>query len=195
MLAYPTDLNTTVSVVGIDPGSESLGFCDFKFDLLTFEIVSINPATFFGSRLNNDPWLTEIYGDRFARIKAHENNLLSLFEHIRPIAVVCESPFINMRRPQAYGALTEVIAAVRSAVLRYDYWKPLYSVDPSSAKRAVGAKGNADKQQVKAALSLMPHLVSALTVDLQALDEHSVDAIAIAYHQYLLYKNSTLPPA
>lgn len=67
-----------------------------------------------------------------------------------------------------------------------------YQVDPASVKRAIGAKGNADKDVVKYHIGLIPEIVNNLTHPLSAMDEHSVDATAVAYHQFLSYRNSTL---
>ena len=94
--------------------------------------------------------------------------------------------------PGAYGALVEVICGIRNAVIRYSDVKPLYKVDPSSVKQAIGAKGNADKNAVRDYVSKIPELINNLDNPLCSLDEHSIDAMAVAYHQLLSYRNSTL---
>jgi Holliday junction resolvasome RuvABC endonuclease subunit len=187
MLYIPSDTPTSTCIVGIDPGSETLGCAVMTFDIRTFEILKIQAQTYYGSRLPRSRWQIEVHGERTSRIWSHETNLLDIFNQHMPIAIVCESPFINMRRPQAYSALTEVVCAIRSAVHQYDIWRPLYLVEPSVAKKVVGAKGNADKDEVRQAIRQLPELFDHIE-NFESLDEHSVDAIAVAYSQYLLYK-------
>jgi Holliday junction resolvasome RuvABC endonuclease subunit len=86
---------------------------------------------------------------------------------------------MNLRRPQAYGALTEVVSMIRSTVIDHDWFVPFSLVDPPTVKMAVGAKGNADKDGVMAAMKLIPEITAL--IDCSTLDEHSVDAIAVGY--------------
>lgn len=136
--------------------------------------------------------LSRMHNDRVSRIKAHEDNLVSIYTQHSPIAIVSEAPFYNPRRPNAYGVLVEVICAIRNSIIHYSDTMCFYQVDPASVKRAIGAKGNADKDAVKYHMGLIAEVAGALETPLCALDEHSVDATAVAYHQYLAYKNSTL---
>lgn len=192
MLTLPNDNTTQACIVGIDPGSETLGVCIMHFNVVTLGITRIAPMTFTGSKLPTDPMLAILHGDRVSRVKAHEDNLFNIFIENSPIAVSTESPFYNPRMPGAYGALVEVICGIRNAVIRYSDVKPLYKVDPSSVKQAIGAKGNADKNAVRDYVSKIPELINNLDNPLCSLDEHSIDAMAVAYHQLLSYRNSTL---
>ena len=192
MLPYPADQNTQACIVGIDPGSETLGVSVLFFDVVTFQITKIIPRTYIGSKLPVDPMLSILHNDRVSRIKAHEDNLYSIYSEYSPVAIVSEAPFYNPRRPNAYGVLVEVICAIRNSIIRYSDTMCFYQVDPASVKRAIGAKGNADKDIVKHHIGLIPEIVNALTTPLAVLDEHAVDATAVAYHQFLSYRNSTL---
>lgn len=192
MFALPLDQTTEACIVGIDPGSETLGVCVLYFNVVTLAINRISPMTYTGSKLPSDPMLSILHGDRVSRVKAHEDNLFNIFSQNSPIAVSTESPFYNPRMPGAYGALVEVICGIRNAVIRYSDVKPLYKVDPSSVKQAIGAKGNADKDGVRGYISKIPEIIDRLDRPLSSLDEHSIDATAVAYHQLLSYRNSTL---
>ena len=85
----------------------------------------------------------------------------------------------------AYGALMEIVFAVRRAVLDYDNTQPLDTVDPPRAKKAVGATGNAKKPEMMASVLKLKEefkldeVTSNSTIE--NLDEHSIDALAIAY--------------
>lgn len=186
MLVIPKDSPSLVSVIGIDPGSETLGLAVLTYDLQTKLIVGCKANTYVGSKLRyNSPWIEEIHGARTARIKAHEENLVNIFKIERPVAIACESPFFNQRRPQAYGALTEVATAIRNAVLEYNEWLRLYFYDPPTVKRAVKAAGNALKDEVKAKVKQLDNLNYNGDKPLDSLDEHSIDSIAVAYCHYL----------
>ncbi len=185
MLRMPSDPGSIISVVGIDPGSTTLGTAVLWIDLNTMKVISSSAKTFHGDRLQGgESWLGDIHGDRFSRIAALEQSLLRLFMHVKPYMIASESPFMSMRRPQAYGVLTEVMCAIRNAVMLYDAWKPLYIIDPPTVKKNVGAAGNAGKEEVKQALLRLPELYYSGETPLELLDEHSVDALAVAYGRW-----------
>lgn len=185
MLVKPEDGSNTVVIIGIDPGSSQLGIGAIEIDMDTFMITSSIAWTIVGEKLMpKNSWAEELHGARYVRINALQKELLRVFNSYMPNFIASESPFYNQRRPQAYGALTEVICAVRSAVVSYDAWRKLDLIDPPTVKNAVGAKGNADKDMVKKAISLIPELKYNGNRPLQELDEHSIDALAVAYCRY-----------
>lgn len=191
MLTMPQDPCETACIIAIDPGSESLGCACLTVDIRTLQLRNIWSTTFHGSKLHPNPWTTFMFGERIAKIEAHAENLLYILESERPICLVCESPFINMKRPQAYGALMEVISAIRRVMMQYDAQRSMYMIDPPSAKKAVGAPGNADKQTVQQHILANVEIMQALSTPVSNLDEHSFDAIAIGYSQILSFRNTT----
>ena len=185
MLRLPKDGATTTTIVGIDPGTETLGVAIMTISLLDYSILSTEARTFHGSKLaGKESWLSEVFGSRTDRVKAHEENLLNIFNSVKPLLIASESPFYNQRFPQAYGALMEVICAIRSAVMRHSNWKSLGLFDPPTVKNAVGAQGNADKNTVYSKVIALNCLNYTGLVPITELDEHSIDAIAVAYCQY-----------
>lgn len=188
-LRLPEGSLTEGVVIGIDPGSDKLGFACIHYDLKTLEIVRTYARTFTASKMSLSPLTKQTHGQRYARIYKLSEVLLEMFQTINPTHVICESPFMAMRRPQAYGALMETVFAIRTALRQFDETIALDLIDPPSAKKAVGAPGNAKKEQVQAALTKM---FSALHYDdaewetpFATLDEHSVDAIAIGYSRVM----------
>lgn len=177
----PENASDVATIVGIDPGSETLGICLMSFNVTTLEIVSTQAQTYIGSKLGMSRWILDYQSERFARIHAHKANLGRILLYKRPITVACESPFYSSRRPGAFSALTEVISALRYACFEYDPRLPFTLIDPPSAKIAVGAKGNSKKEQVQEAVLKLPDLNYIGEVPLAQLDEHSIDSIAIAY--------------
>ena len=184
MLVIPKNSNNIFTILGIDPGSTLLGIALLFVNIDTLQIVGSNAWTINGAKLaGKDTWSDELYGNRVSRILAIEETLVNTFNYYQPLIISCESPFINSAFPAAGIALTEVLSTIRSAVMRYDVWHQLYLIPPSSVKNAVGAKGAAGKDSVKEKV-LELDLKYNGDVPIQSLDEHSLDALAVAYSIY-----------
>lgn len=175
-------------IIGIDPGSTTLGFSILEYDLHNFKIVRTYARTFNAGKMKLSDLDIANHSERYARIYELMDTLYDAFVELQPNFVISESPFMAMRRPQAYGALVEVVFAIRSALRKYDPTMKLDLIDPPSAKNAVGAAGNAKKDQVHAGLK---KLLDSLHFDesyssesFDKLDEHSVDGLAIAYSRW-----------
>jgi Holliday junction resolvasome RuvABC endonuclease subunit len=182
MLHLPANSASTATIVGIDPGSSTLGFAVIEFDIETMTIVKTNASTYAGVKLmRKDSWAIERHGERFARINAHKENLVSLFRLHNPIQIVCEGAFYNPRRPNAFEVLIEVRIAIKQAILEYDPWRTIRLIDPPTVKRAVNVKGNADKLVVRDGVLAIKELNYSGDTSIEDLDEHSIDAIAVAY--------------
>jgi Holliday junction resolvasome RuvABC endonuclease subunit len=69
---------------------------------------------------------------------------------------------------------------------------PLDLVDPPTAKKAIGAKGNAKKEDVLRAMEKIPELVENCETTLKDLDEHSLDSMAIAYYRLQKLRNPSI---
>lgn len=177
-------------MVGIDPGTETLGFGVLDLNLSTGQLVVANAQTVDLQRMLSQ-WRQEerVHGSRTARLMALEERLFVFFEHYQPHAICAESPFLH-RFPMTFAALTECVSYVRRAVFRYDRYMPLEMVDPPTAKKAVGVKvkRGVTKEAVREAIEKLD-LTYAPGVDLAQMDEHSVDALAVAYHQALVYRD------
>jgi len=188
--------------VGIDPGSVTLGAAALDVDLATGQVTLLEARTFDASKLVRDYTnLVAVHGERVARLTAHEDNLHGYFRFIEPHSIVSESPYMG-RFPQAFAALTECITAIRRAVIRYDPHMPLLMVDPMNVKAAVDVfskgrpkvgkgkhgKTGLTKDDVKDGLlrkldpSITPNpIFNPNGIDIDRLDEHSIDAVAVAY--------------
>ena len=189
MLVMPANSSSVVSLIGIDPGTDTLGVANIYFDVQTLQIVSTQARTFHGAKDSKGSWIADVHGDRWGRIESHHTRLLQLFNDYRPLEVACEAPFINRRQPQAGLALTEVVALIRHALLRHDSWKRLHMLDPPTVKNAVGVSGRTGgpdgKKLMRTAVLGMPWLNYNGEIPIEELDEHSIDAIAVAYCRYI----------
>ncbi len=173
-------------VVGIDPGSVTLGVAVLDLNIDTHAIELIDARTFDASKSLQPYWLVaKTHGDRVARLMAHEDGLYGYFCCMQPQAIASESPYMG-RFPQAYAALTECMTSIRRAVWRYDNRMPLHLSDPMTVKAAVGvvSKGRKNREALskdhvqEGVLNL--DLINHSGIDISKLDEHSIDAIAVA---------------
>ena len=167
--------------MGLDPGTNKLGVGIMCVDMKTSAIVSISAITLVGEKLAKGSWMSEMHGDRFGRIAVLQDQLAGILHAYQVVDIASESPFYSLRHPNAYGALTEVICAIRDAVVYYDCWKGLTLIDPPTVKIAVGAKGNADKDVMKEKVMALLGQHYQGIIPINELDEHSVDAIAVVY--------------
>lgn len=180
-------------VAGIDPGTTTLGLSFLDLYLTNGRCVIAYSKTVDGGKLGKDYRLeAETHGDRFSRLTAMEDFLFVIFETMQPHAFCTESPFLR-KFPATFAALTECVSHCRRAVHRYDRHMPMDLVDPPTAKKDVGMmiKKGSTKDDVKAAIlrlveSKLPNGLPALEVapdvNLDELDEHEIDSIAVAYH-------------
>lgn len=175
------------NIIGIDPGSETIGVSIIELNTVSLDIISVDAFTFIGSKLPMSIIDCLSGGDRHAKLHAHTNNFKYIFGKYEPIAVCSESPFYNPRMPNAFGSLTEVIVSIRQALYEHDPWQVVQLIDPSSVKKSIGAKGNADKLIMRQTLGAHSVLNPSLVKKIDSYDEHSIDAIAVGYSYYLKY--------
>ena len=207
MLTLPQN-SQPYRVVGIDPGTKLLGVAALDLDLATGEVALAEVRTFDAEQLMRAyPHVIQVHGSRMARLMALEETLSGFFNYLQPHAIVSESPYMG-RFPQAYAALTECVSGIRRAVYRYDQFLPLLMVDPMTAKLAVGvtSKGRPKvgrgkpgktglvKEDVRVGLLQQP-ILNLSGADLNLIDEHSVDAIAVAYSHVRYLQQYLIPTA
>lgn len=184
------EVSTPFRVVGIDPGTENLGFSVLDLSLQDGSRTVTHVETLHSQKLLG-MYRTEedVHGTRTARLMALEDRLFLLFEQWQPHAICSEAPFMG-RFPQAFAALTECVSYVRRAVCRYDRYIPLELVDPPTAKKAVGVtvKRGITKDDVTVAVAKLK-LIFAPGLDLTQFDEHQVDAVAVAYYQSQIFRD------
>ena len=185
MLHIPEQGSNTSCIVGIDPGSENLGIAVLEFDLTILCITKTTAKTIVGSKLmKKNSWAIELHGERASRIEALQEAILDVLNQNNPIIVVCESPFFSSRMPSAFGVLVEVMLAIKQAVSKFSVWKLVHFIDPPTVKRGVGGKGNADKFKMKELVCNLSDLCYHGNIAIADLDEHSIDAIAVAYTRF-----------
>jgi Holliday junction resolvasome RuvABC endonuclease subunit len=174
--------------IAIDPGINTCGFAIYTIDSENGDIMEIEAFTVHSSRLHNTTGYFEpYYSDRFIKLSKLKLYLVDLVRVISPVVVVCEAPFYNPSRPGAYGSLVELVGSFQQAVCEFNSNIFFTSLPPMSVKKEVNAStNNQDKQDVKAGVSKIQSITSALVNTLDELDDHAIDAIAVGYAYYIL---------
>jgi len=184
MLGAYDDL-APLRIIGIDPGTDTLGVSVLDVCLATNRILLQQSSTFSGNQMaRNYRWLSDVHGDKVARLKAHEDNLTDLFHQLRPHEIISEMPYMG-KFPAAFAALVECMNAIRNAVIRYDERMPLVTVDPPTVKNTLGVNGKSGDKTLmqRGILQLVAsgRIENPTGMDVTLLDEHSIDSIAVAY--------------
>lgn len=176
-----SDDQTNPTLVGLDPGTVNVGVCILEINPISLELIKTSSFSINGNKLGPNEWTALTHGERIARIRALGHKLLKIFRKENPILIATESPFFNPRRPNAFSALVEILYEIRNALIRYSPYNTLYLIDPPNVKMAVKAGGGADKEDVKTSLSKIQEITDTLDCKFDDLDEHAIDATAVAY--------------
>lgn len=176
----------SIRIMGIDPGTKnlglSLGVCDFnspKYLVVHGETFDIEYLTY-----KTNGYLTEFHSRNIAMYTSVYNLITQMVNDMQPDLVICEAPYMDKRFPLSYMLLSLCSQAVQQAVKDYSIFIPFEFIDPASAKKGVGAKGNnGDKELMRNAVLSNPYIAGQF--DLTQLDEHAIDSIAIGYNGFL----------
>jgi len=173
---------STYKILGIDPGLNNTGISVFEIDYQTKNILAITAFTLVNNRLPDYTGLDdEIYNERTIKLYKLKDAIKQVVININPSAIACESPFYNRLCPMAYGALLETLNVMKSAVIEVNTNIPFTTVEPLLVKKTVGAGMTTGKLDMKDAISKNNIIMSVLSSDMNLLDEHSIDAIGVAY--------------
>jgi Holliday junction resolvasome RuvABC endonuclease subunit len=183
MIQMPSGIYERVGTIcSTDPGTSQLGFGVLHYDVVTLELLQIQAMTFKSAQMmDNDSFIIITHSERMEKILAQKNNLLRQFLLFKPNVICSESPFYNRLFPGAYGPLVESVFAIRYAAIEYNPSIRFHTYEPSVIKKAVGTTPGAKKDLVKAAILSNAEICNAYSGDLSDLDEHSLDAIGVAY--------------
>ncbi len=179
-LLIPDKFNT-YTIIGIDPGINYTGISVYTLtdynQLVSIEAFTIRPSS-IDTRIVED---IDIVGERYIKLNSLRCTIASICNHYKPSAVICEGPFYSRFRPMAYASLVETLTFIRQGVYSYNPYISIVVIQPLLIKKTIGAGVMDGKVDVTRAINAHPELISVLVNDLYELDEHSQDAIAIAY--------------
>lgn len=176
----------SLRIMGIDPGTEnlgmSLGVCDFRVP--SYNIIEGHTFNVKSLIHKSNEYLVNYQSRNIAMYRSVYELTYQLMHDYQPDLVICESPYMDKRFPQSYMLLSLCVQSVQQAVKDYSIFIHFETIDPASAKKGVGAKGNSgDKDQMREAVLNNSHIKSNL--NLNDFDEHTIDSIAIGFNGYL----------
>lgn len=176
-------------VLSIDPGLNNIGLAEFIIDTNPLQIVSIAPATLTEDRVVDDVTLDDQNAmERDAKRLRMVNALMKHVINFSPDKVVCESPFFNPSRPSSFVVLVEVISEIRDRIREHDPAITFSMIAPKEAKKILGVANEKGKDPIKDAVAKHSYLSSLLTIPLDSITEHAIDAVVIGFtfFNYLL---------
>lgn len=197
MMYPPPPTDDVIRIVSIDPGTDTLGVAVLDISIDTYRPVLVYADTFIASKEVQDrKWGTEMRGGRDLRLESHHIRLYDLFRAVTPTLVAAESPFLARGRVSAFEALVECYAMLRAVCWEYSPSLYLRRVDPITAKNAVNVNHvGTDKTDVRRAVIAHYKESCAEDVDIEALDEHAIDAVAVGHsihRKYLLNESFSM---
>lgn len=170
------------NIIGIDPSVNNFGISIYSIDYLSRKINSIEAFTLKNQRLYDNSTLDEdLYSDRNIKIYKLKNHFINILANINPSLVICESPFYNPSMPNAYASLVQIIQTIQFACLEYNNNIYFSTIEPLLVKKTIGAGMTTGKIDVKDSVLRNELIMSKIINNVIELDEHSIDAIAIAY--------------
>lgn len=181
-MLHTPEYYSNFNILAIDPGLNNTGVAVYN---CSYNLENINGISAFS--LNTDK-INEIdsadpfyHTERVLKLARMKQAMDSILLQLNPCLIICESPFFNRLRPSAYQALVQVITIFQQSALDYNPNVPFCFIEPLLVKKKIGAGFTSGKESVKDMVSKNDYLMEKLVVDLDGLDEHAIDAIAIAY--------------
>ena len=178
MSLYPQLQHLQLNILAIDPGLNNIGFSHLLYNHPNSSISSISAHTFKPEPTVPAYHLSEYLDDRTIKLLSIKDYFSSLLTSTHFDLIVCEAPFFYASKPGAYRALVEVISVFKQYLADTNPITPFIQLEPLLVKRYVKSLNISNKDSTKEALYLL-NLHNY--IDLNTLDEHSVDAISIGY--------------
>ena len=176
-----------IKVLGIDPGTDTMGYAPLVLDTDTMQITGIGVHTYKAARdYKYKRSSVEYYGDKYTRFFLHADHLVELLETFEPDYVIGEAIFHRRGRTQAFRGLAECWMMIRSVCQRYRLTLPIEQIEPVPVKQNLGVGVGVGKRAELKDKLLVERAVLArkdMTFDADSHpDEHSYDATAIGLY-------------
>jgi len=182
--------NCKFRVLAIDPGLTNFGYSLIEGDIRSRDLVVLKTGEIHpGPTVDKKNYREEVerYDKRTVSLAYLREQVSKLILQLKPDAIASEDIFINMHRPQAYGALCMVICTLK-LICRDVANKPLVTI-PTKICKQVLARGDFNKDDVQRAILANPHLKFKDENERLHLSEHVADSIAVALALFDRYHN------
>lgn len=166
-------------ILSIDPGSTTCGLAITEYDEVTGECFVVDAHTIHLDKLVKHYYPNELvfYGEKFTKIIALKDSMLRILEAWKPDHVVSEGPYMGSF-VTTFASLTTCVVAIRFALREYSTYMDVTVIDPATVKKSLMVSGKSgDKELIRKAIK--GRALHFIDVDIDKIDEHSVDAIAV----------------
>lgn len=176
-------------ILAIDPGIDNTGISILDVSKNKLPTIIYSSTITTNVLIKSLPDIINNYGIRYTKQLVIKNILNEIIITFVPNIVVIESSFIA-KSINAFKSLNELILLVENLVNEFNYnltkiFKPIffYKKPPKSIKKNLGLKElSNDKNLIKEALKVYPLDFNGF--DINTMDEHAIDAIAIGLWIY-----------
>lgn len=181
-LALPKDYES-FSLISIDPGTRFMGVATYKVRFADRHILDASSECWHIENMRDMSGLSEedhsFMTIKLARIRDHFRQVLL---EVQPAAVICERPFFNRFKPNAFAAILRVLEALQGVILEVNPSIAFHLLEPFVVKMRVGATLNSDKDKVKEALQDKDVFKTlACYEQLATMEKDAIDALAVGY--------------
>ncbi len=172
---------SVIRVIAIDPGAINCGIAIMDMDYTgAINLVYVNTIT-TQHYLKSVKDIVQMHGERFARNTIIGRIVTELMLTYNPRVVACEAAYLS-HYPEAFKALVETITTLKNTIFNYDESIHFHLLEASVVKANLNVKGDSGDKSLMLNALLAKTLINC-SVDLNTLDEHSIDAIAIGICQ------------
>jgi len=171
-------------VLGVDNGTDTVGIAVVDHHLVTGLSTVVHAETLTASRTayTRHEGKLDARGKMQARLDVIATWFWEVLNEFDPDVIGCEAPFQHLHA-HSFAALTTAIDNLSSVSFDYCTTLEFSRISPGSAKKAVcpvGQYGNS-KEHIREMIKINRDIVLDNGLVLDDLDEHAVDAIAVAH--------------
>jgi len=168
-------------ILAFDPGLTTTGWSLLEGstssgDLVVLKIGEIHPGPTVDKAAYRD--IVEQFDKRTISLGYLQEQIKILIDDLKPDFVCAEDIYINIHRPQAYGALCMWVCAVRMFCRNYCN-KYLVTIPTKICKKEVCGVANEGKIPVQESLLHHKHVTFKNEFDKLHFSEHQADSIAV----------------
>lgn len=179
-------------ILGIDPGTVTMGYCAMTVDLRTLERVRVDTFTIDANRPKDGQpaclFMPENHSALFQRMREHGARLTAVLQDWQPFQIAVELPFFSALQATAYGPLVQLFSTIQNTIYDYNPWLTLYQVENTVTKAMVYPDTKQERKRIRDSYKTTKERIAACVqqhqdfafIDTTTLDEHEIDACLVA---------------
>lgn len=179
-------------ILGIDPGTVTMGFCAMVVDLRTLERISVETVTINANRpvdgISARDFIPDSQSELFIRIRELSKRFWDILVHYAPFQTAIEVPFFNSMSPSAFEPLIHTFSMLVNTLYNYNPWMTAYRVDNTTTKAMVAPESKEERKRIREAYATSKERIAECVrlhtdftwIKTETMDEHEVDACLVA---------------